>query len=106
MSLYVIWKPFYLASCLTYFKPIVYRQLLDNAILLFRSKDHIDKFRNYLNKQHKSTKSKLEIKKTDLLSLLDIKMSRENDKIVTSVYHNPAYSHRKFILYSNYENFH
>ena len=97
--------------------------------ILFRSKDHVEKFRNYLNKQHKNIKFTSEIEENGLLSFLDIKISRENNKFVISVYRKPAFSgvfinfesfipdidkrglietllHRSFRLYSKYENFH
>ena len=43
----------WLENCPSHFKPIVYRQFVDDTFLLFRSKDHVEKLRDYLNKQHK-----------------------------------------------------
>ena len=116
-------------NCPSHFKPNVYRRFVDDTFLLFRSKDHVEKFRNYLNKQHKNIKFTSEIEENDLLSFLYIKISRENNKFVTSVYCKPTFSgvftnfesfipdiykrglietlvHRSFRLCSNYENFH
>ena len=116
-------------NCPSHFKPNVYRRFVDDTFLLFRSKDHVEKFRNYLNKQHKNIKCTSEIEENDLLSFLYIKISRENNKFVTSVYCKPTFSgvftnfesfipdiykrglietllHRSFRLCSNYENFH
>ena len=99
------------------------------TFLLFRSKDHVEKFRNYLNKQYKNIKFTSEIEEYGSLSFLDIKISRENNKFVTSVYRKPTFTgvftnfesfvpdiykrglietllHRSFRLCSNYENFH
>ena len=42
-----------LGNCPTHFKPIVYRRFIGYTLLLFRSKNHVAKFRNYLNKQNK-----------------------------------------------------
>ena len=76
-----------------------------------------------------SIKFTSEIEENGLLSFLDIKISRENNKFVTSVYRKPTFSgvftnfesfipdiykrglietllHRSFRLCSNYENFH
>ena len=39
----------WLENCPSHFKPIVYRRFVDDAFLLFRSKDQVEKFRNYLN---------------------------------------------------------
>ena len=119
----------WLENCPSHFKPIVYRRFVDDTFLLFRSKDHVEKFKNYLNKQHKNIKFTSEIEENGLLSFLDIKISRENNKFVTSVYRKPTFSgvftnfesfipdiykrglietllHRSFRLCSNYENFH
>ena len=75
------------------------------------------------------TKFTSEIEENGSLSFLDIKISRENNKFVTSVYRKPTFSgvftnvesfipdiykrglietllHRNFRLRSNYENFH
>ena len=107
----------------------VYRWSVDDTFLLFRSKDHVEKFRNYLNKQHKNIKFTSEIEENGLLSYLDVKISRQNNKFATSVYGKPAFSgvfknfecftpdiykrrlietllHKSFRLCSNYENFH
>ena len=120
---------FWLENCPSHFKPVVYRRFADDTFLLFRSKDHVEKFRNYLNKQHKSLKFTSEIEENGSLSFLDIKISRENNKFVTSVYRKPTFTgvfsnfesfipdiykrglietllHRSFRLCSNYENFH
>ena len=92
----------------------------------FRTKDQVEKFKNYLNKQHKNITFTLEIEKNGSLSLLNI--TCENNKYVTSVYRNPTFSgvfinfesfvpemhkrglieillHRSFRLCSSYENF-
>ena len=47
-----------LENCPSYFKLIVYSRFVDDTFLLFQSKDHVEKFSNYLNKQHKNIKFK------------------------------------------------
>ena len=116
-------------NCPNHFKPIIYKWFVDDVFLLFRSKDHIEKFRNYVSKQHKNIKFTSEIEENGSLSFLDIKISCQNNKFVTSVYHKSTFSvvftnfegfvpdiykrglvetllHWSFRLYSNYENFH
>ena len=46
----IIW----LENCPLHFKLTVYRQFVDDTFLLFRSMDQVEKFKNYLNKQHKN----------------------------------------------------
>ena len=119
----------WLENCPAHFKPIVYRRFVDDTFLLFWTKDHVEKFKNYLNKQHKNIKFISEIKENGSLSFLDITITRENNKFVTSVYHKPTFSgvftnfesfipemhkhwlietllHRSVRLCSSYENFH
>ena len=51
----------WLENCPSHFKPIAYSRFVDDTFLLFRSKDHVEIFRNYLNKQHKNIKLTSEI---------------------------------------------
>ena len=91
----------WLENCPSYFKPIVYRRFVDDIFLLSWSKDHVEKFRNYLNKQHKNIKFTSEIEENGSLSFLDIKISRENNKFVASVYRKPTFSG----VFTNFESF-
>ena len=61
-----------------------------DAFLLFRSIKHVDKFKKYLNKQYKNIAFTSEIENNGSLSFLDFKISRENNKFVTSVYPKPT----------------
>ena len=53
----------WLGNCLAHFKPIVYRRLVDDTFLLFRTKVHVEKFKNHLNKQHKNIKCRSKLRK-------------------------------------------
>ena len=90
-----------LENCPAHFQPIVYRWFVDNTFLFIRTKDHVEKFKNYLNKQHKNLKFKSEIEENRLLSFLDITISRENNKFVTSVYRKSTCSG----IFTNFESF-
>ena len=119
----------WLENCPSHFILIVYTRFVYDTFLIFWSKIHVEKFRNYLNKQHKNIKFTSEIEENGLLSYLDVKISRQNNKFATSVYGKPAFSgvfknfecfipdiykrrlietllHKSFRLCSNYENFH
>ena len=121
-------EKFWLQNCLSKFKPVIYRRYVDDTFLLFRSKHHIEKFRNYLNGQHKNIKCISETEYENSISFLDIKITRDNDKFMTSVYRKPTFSrvftnfgsfipksykynllfmllHRAFKLCSNFERF-
>ena len=70
----------------------IYKRFVDDTFLLFRTKDHIEKFKNYLKKQHKNIKFTSQIEENGSLSFLDITITRENNKFVTSVYYKPTFS--------------
>ena len=67
----------WLQNCLSEFKPIIYRRYVDDTFLLLRLKNHIEKFRNYLNRQHKNIKFTFETEKENSISFLDIKITKE-----------------------------
>ena len=119
----------WLQNCLSEFKPVIYRRYVDNAFLLFCLKHQIGKFQNYLNHQHKNIRFTSEIENENSVLFLDIKISRDNNKFMTSVYRKPAFSrvltnsgsfisksykyillftllHRAFKLCSSFELFH
>ena len=73
----------WLENCPAHFKPNVYRRFVDDTFLLFQTKDHVEKFKNYLNQQHKNIKFMSEIEKNGSLSFLGITITNENKKFVT-----------------------
>ena len=91
----------WLENCPSLFKPIVYRRFVDDKFLLFRSKDHVEKLRNCLNKQYKNIKFTSEIGENSSLLFLDIKISRGSNKFVTSVCCKPTFSG----VFKNFESF-
>ena len=42
----------WLSDCPSHFKPVVYKRFVDDIFVLFRSKDHLPLFLNYMNKKH------------------------------------------------------
>ena len=65
---------------------------VDNTFLLFRSTEHVEKFKKYLNKQHKNIYFTSEMEQNGSLSFLDIKINGKNNKFITSVYRKPTFS--------------
>ena len=71
----------------TQFKLVVYWRYVNDTFLLFRSTEHVEKF----NKQYKNIAFASEIEENGSLSwftvmVLYIEISRENNKLVTSIY--------------------
>ena len=82
----------WLDNCPIEFKPVIYRRFVDDTFLLFRSKEHIEKFHLYLNCQHTNIKFTSEIEENNSISFLDIKINRDNTRFLTSVYCKPTFS--------------
>ena len=74
---------------------------MDDTFLLFNSPDHVNKFYNYINSRHVNMNFTFEVESDNCLSFLDILISRENNKLHTSVYRKPTFSG----LYSNFSSF-
>ena len=58
----------WLEECPDEFKPIYYRRYVDYIFVLLRSRDHLIKFRDYLNKCHPNIKFSFEEEKNGKLS--------------------------------------
>ena len=65
---------------------------MSDAKTSFRSKEPIEKFRLYLNCQHPNIKFTSEIEENNSISFLDIKINRDNNRFVRSVYRKPTFS--------------
>ena len=81
-----------LQNCPSKFKPVIYRRYVDDTFVLFRSKHHVGKFRNCLNLQHRNIKFISETENENSISFLDIKITRDYNKFMTSVYRKPTLS--------------
>ena len=88
----------WLQNCPSEFKLVIYRRYADDTFLLFFLKHHIKKFQNYLNRQHKNIKFTSETENENSISFLDIKITRDNNKFMTSV-------HRKLTFSGVFTNF-
>ena len=73
-------------------KPIYYRRYIDDIFVLFKSRNHLIKFRDYLNKCHPNMKFSIEEEKNRKLSFLDVEVSRDRNKFSNTVYSKPTFS--------------
>ena len=83
------------------FKPVFYRKYINNIFVLFKSIEHFSKFRNFFNTCHPNMSFSFEQEKNEKLSFLDIEVSREKGKFLTTVYRKPTFSG----VYINFESF-
>ena len=97
------YEQIWLENCPIEFKPVVYRRFVDDAFLflLFRSYEHIEKFRTYLNCRHPNIKFTSEIEEHNCMSFLDIKITRELNNFFTFVYRKPTFSG----VFTNFDRF-
>ena len=91
----------WLENCPIEFRPVYYRRYIDDIFVLFKSNEHLVKFRNYFNTCHPSISFSYEEEKDNKMSFLDIEISRENGKFVTAVYRKPTFSG----VYTHYDSF-
>ena len=81
-----------LENCRAHFKPILKAGSLMRHFYSFKQRcKNVEKFKNYLNKQHKNITFTSEIEEYGLLSFMDITITAENNKLVTSVYRKPTF---------------
>ena len=78
-----------------------YRRFVGDTFLLFRSKEHMEKFRLYLNCQHANIKFTSEIEENNSISFFDIKINRNIDRFLTSAYRKPTFS-SIFTMFDSY----
>ena len=94
-------KKIWLENCPTRFKPVLYRIYVDDTFLLFRATKHVEKSKKYLKKRLKNIAVTSEIEENYSLSFLDVKISREKNKNVTSVFRKHTFSG----IFTNFESF-
>ena len=74
----------WLEQCPKEFKPVFYRRYVDDIFVLFESAEHLSKFRNYFNTCHPNMSFSFEQEKNGKLTFLDMEVSREKRKFVTT----------------------
>ena len=91
----------WLEQCPKEFKPVFYRRYVDDIFVLFESAEHLSKFCNYFNTCHPNMSFSFGQEKNGKLSFLDIEVSREKWKFVSTVYRKPTFSG----VYTHFESF-
>ena len=91
----------WLENCPGEFKPVYYRRYVDDIFVLFKSQDHLVKFRDYFNKCHPNMSFTFEQEKNGKLSFLDVEVSHQGNKFVTTVYRKPTFSG----VYTHFDSF-
>ena len=82
----------WLNDCPASFRPALYKRYVDDTFLLFRNRDHVPLFLNYLNNKHVNINFTCDLEENNSLPFLDVLVTRENHKAVTSVYRKPTFT--------------
>ena len=75
------YKKEWLDNCPIHFKPVIGKRYVDDIFVLFSSKEHLKRFVDYVNKQHKCLKFTSEAENDNSVSLLDIKITHHNHNL-------------------------
>ena len=74
---------------------------MDDIFLMFQCKDHVKNFLCYMNSRHPNIQFTYEDELNNNISFLDISITRENNKLITSLYRKNTFSG----VYMNYNSF-
>ena len=91
----------WLKDCPKNFKAIYYKRYVHDIFVLFNKPERAQFFLEYINKKHKNIKFSIETELNGSLSFLDVKIFRENEKFVASVFRKDTFSG----VYTNFISF-
>ena len=91
----------WLNECPSQFKPVVYKRYVDDIFVLFKSKEHLKLFVNYMNLKHKNIKFTFETEDSNNCSFLDVKISGKNKRSVTPIFRKTTFNR----VFTNYDSF-
>ena len=84
-------KKKWLEQCPDQFKPVYYRRYRDDTSVLFKSRNHLIKLRDYLKKCHPNMSFSFKEETNGKFSFLDVEVYREGNKFATTVYRKPNF---------------
>ena len=119
----------WLSKCPPDFLPKVFKRYVDDIFEMFLCQSHLKDFVNYMNTKDPNIKFTSEFEQNDFFSFLDVKITRSNNQLITSVFREATFSgvftnfksfmtvtykfglvytllHRSFSICSSYEKFH
>ena len=82
----------WLDQCPSSFKPLYFKRYVDDIFCLFSSEEHVESFRNYLNRCHPNMTFTSENENDNCLPFLDVNVMRSGQCFITSVYRKPTFS--------------
>ena len=84
----------WLDSCPIEFRPKLYQRYIDDIFVMFRSRDHVKKFVDYMHTQHFNMRFTFKIEDQNSFSFLDIEIISNTEKraFETSVYRKSTFN--------------
>ena len=82
----------WLQNCPEDFKPVFFKRYMDDTFAIFREKNHVTNFLQYLNAKHVNITFTHEEEQNGKLPFLDCMVTRVQDQFTTSVYRKQTFS--------------
>jgi hypothetical protein len=82
----------WLSNCPNEFKPVLYRRYVDDTFVLFRSRNHVPLFLQYLNSQHMNMTFTSEVEQSEKLSFLDVTIRKQESSFETDIFRKQTFS--------------
>ncbi len=76
----------WLKDCADAFRPLRYNRYVDDCFLIFKEKEHADRFLLYLNSKLNDISCTKDHVQNNILPFLDVSVIRENNKLYTDIY--------------------
>ena len=92
MLILVNYETKWFKDCPMQFAQKYYRRYVDDIFLLFKAKDHVQKFFRHRNSCHLQIKFTFEEENDNKISLLDISITRTENKFTTSIFRKKTFS--------------
>ena len=86
-GLFSHYEKIWLIECPSQFNSVSYRRVVADTIVLFKSIEYLKLFENYMHLKHKNIKFTL-----NSFSFVDVKTTRKNKRLVTSIFRKSIFS--------------
>ena len=82
----------WLHECPSEFKPTFYKRYVDDTYVIFKKKEHAEKFFEYINSRHPKIKFTMETEKEKKIPFLDMLIERQESSMKTTLYRKKTYT--------------
>ena len=80
---------------------MVYKRYVGDIFVLFKSKEHLKLFINYMNSKHRNIKFTFETEDSNNFSFLDVKITWQNKRFANFIFRKAIFS----AVFTNYDSF-